>query len=261
MGTGPGEFFGIGRAAINTNEKQILAVDEAHHRIQVFDFHGNFLFSFGKMGGGDGEFMSLTDIEVNHNDNQILVADQHNYRVQVFDSRGTFLFKFGSFGTDDDQFSGPEAIAYHHGHDRIIVCDKHDTLVFDKKGNYLFKLFPYGDHHRAFAYPSSVIVDEKTKHILILDRTLATIFVYDSATYDYLYCIENDDMKASDITVDRTGNIIMCEPSKLRVQICDASGNPIHRFPVNNQPMCICFNSLTGQIVVVVFLKMAIRMY
>ncbi len=53
-----------------------------NHCIKIFDYLGNFRFSFGSNGIGHGQFNGPTGIVVDKLDN-IIVADWGNSRIQV----------------------------------------------------------------------------------------------------------------------------------------------------------------------------------
>ena len=53
------------------------------HAIQVFDFEGRYLYSFGSQGQEAGEFWMPTGLYIDEQDH-IYVADSYNARVQIF---------------------------------------------------------------------------------------------------------------------------------------------------------------------------------
>ena len=58
----------------------LYVVDSGNHRVQAFDYQGNFKFSFGSFGAGNGEFSSpygiCTDCE------KLYVTDSGNDRIR-----------------------------------------------------------------------------------------------------------------------------------------------------------------------------------
>ena len=88
----------------------IYVVDNANHRIQVFDSSGNFITKWGTSGTGDGQFDYPIGITINST-GYIYITDSENHRIQVFDDKGTFIRKWGSYGTADGQFNGSFRIA------------------------------------------------------------------------------------------------------------------------------------------------------
>ena len=59
-------------------------------RIVVFDKHGKYVRSWGKLGTGPGEFSQPHSIVIDSKD-RVYVADRNNVRIQIFDSKGKYL--------------------------------------------------------------------------------------------------------------------------------------------------------------------------
>jgi hypothetical protein len=107
----------------------VYIVDSGNNRVNVFDWYGNFQFSFGSYGSGNGQFISPYDVTTDGN--FVYVTDTGNNRVQLFDMSGNYVDQFGSFGTTTG-FSSPMGIAVDenflyvvdHGNNRVQVFQK-----------------------------------------------------------------------------------------------------------------------------------------
>jgi len=67
----------------------IYTVDSDNNEIKVFDYDGNFLFSFGSYGDGDGEFNS--PFGVTSDGEFVYVTDVGNNRIEIFDLYGNYI--------------------------------------------------------------------------------------------------------------------------------------------------------------------------
>lgn len=66
-------------------------------RISVFDAHGKFLRTIGKVGTGPGEFRTPHGL-VFDSHGRLIVADRHNHRIQMLTKEGKFLREYDNFG-------------------------------------------------------------------------------------------------------------------------------------------------------------------
>jgi DNA-binding beta-propeller fold protein YncE len=88
-------------------------------RIVVFNKHGKYVRSWGKLGQGPGEFSQPHSIVLDSK-NRVYVADRNNVRIQVFDSRGNYLTEWQNIIT-------PWALAIT-ADDQIYVCGSSPML-------------------------------------------------------------------------------------------------------------------------------------
>jgi len=80
--------------------------DADAHRIQMFDFGGRFLGTWGGPGAGAGEFDRPKQITIGREGN-ILVADEGNSRIQVFDRDRRFVRAIGRYGVGEGEMANP----------------------------------------------------------------------------------------------------------------------------------------------------------
>ncbi len=71
------------------DEGNMYVLDSGNHRIQKFDFEGNFLASFGRHGQGPGEFQFPQSIDIDDEGN-MYIADSGNQKVNILKPDGAF---------------------------------------------------------------------------------------------------------------------------------------------------------------------------
>lgn len=65
------------------SEGHLYVADGSANVVQVFDEHGQLLYSFGEHGTGAGDFQLPSGVFIDHED-RIFVADSYNRRIQIF---------------------------------------------------------------------------------------------------------------------------------------------------------------------------------
>jgi hypothetical protein len=95
-------------------------------RIVVFNKHGRYIRSWGKLGQGRGEFSQPHSIVLDSK-NRVYVADRNNVRIQVFNSYGRYLTEWQNIIT-------PWALAIT-ADDEIYVCGSSPMLWTDVPAN------------------------------------------------------------------------------------------------------------------------------
>jgi DNA-binding beta-propeller fold protein YncE len=88
-------------------------------RVVVFDKHGKFIRTWGKLGTAPGEFSQPHSIAIDSR-GRVYVADRNNSRIQVFDAKGKFLTEWKNIIT-------PWALQITKN-DEIYVCGQSPTL-------------------------------------------------------------------------------------------------------------------------------------
>ena len=122
-GGGPGEF-NLAKDAIIDRDNNLLVVDSANFRVQVFDAAGKFLRMFGKLGQQLGDFGRPKEIAVDAANN-IYVVDAMFLNFQILTPEGKLLMSIGS-GSDVDapaQYQMVSGIAVDED-DRVYVVDQ-----------------------------------------------------------------------------------------------------------------------------------------
>jgi tripartite motif-containing protein 71 len=115
----------------------VYVADTGYSRIQVFDSHGSFLFTWGTFGDAPGQFRRPSSLALDAALN-VYVADAGSNRVQVFTRAGVFLRQWGSKGSGAGQFLRPGGIAVNaEGH--VYVADTYNYRIqmFANDGKFL----------------------------------------------------------------------------------------------------------------------------
>lgn len=134
----------------------VYVVDSLNHRVQAFDYYGNFRFSFGSCGTGNGQFNTPYGIA---NDGEYLyVTDSGNARVQVFTLYGVYVSQWGSVGSGDGQFDSPLGIAVDDKFAFVVDSNNNRLQVFLKDGTYVTSVYSF--EGIAFNHPTDCFVDE-----------------------------------------------------------------------------------------------------
>jgi len=136
----------------------VYICDSGNHRIQVTDYDGNPLFTFGSFGSGDGEFN--TPYGVANDGERVYVSDSGNNRVQYFNLLGNYLGQWGTFGTALGEFNGPMGIAVDAAYVYVIDQGNNRFQIFTKDGVCMFALGEFGSGTDQFNAPTNCYVDD-----------------------------------------------------------------------------------------------------
>jgi hypothetical protein len=137
----------------------VYVVDSGNNRVNVWDWIGNFLFSFGSYGTGNGQFNAPYDATTDGN--YVYVTDTGNNRIQIFDMMGNYVDQFGSAGSDIGYFNAPMGIAVDVNFLYIVDHNNNRFQVFTKTSPYYFvqALGSYGSGINQFNGPTDCSVD------------------------------------------------------------------------------------------------------
>lgn len=115
----------------------VYVADTGYSRIQVFDSHGSFLFTWGTFGDAPGQFRHPSALAVDAALN-VYVSDAESNRVQVFTRAGVLLRQWGSKGSGAGQFLQPAGIAVNaEGHVYVADTYNYRIQVFANDGKFL----------------------------------------------------------------------------------------------------------------------------
>lgn len=125
-----------------TSTPFVYICDSGNNRIQVTDYDGTFLFSFGSFGSGNGQFNSPYGVA---NDGvRVYVTDSGNNRVQYFDLYGNYLGQWGTFGTGNGEFNSPKGIAVNGRYAFVVDQGNNRFQIFSALGDFLQTYCSYG---------------------------------------------------------------------------------------------------------------------
>jgi len=161
---GNGQFWGLW--GIASDDSAVYALDVLNHRVQKFDFDGNFINKWGSKGTGDGQFTFPSGIAV---DLQYVYVIDHGNRIQVFNKDGEFLKAMGGGGITPGMFNTPEDIDVDYtGH--IYVADSGNkriqVLSLDNSTN--IDWGSQGTGRGQFEYPQGISVPAPG-HVYVTD--------------------------------------------------------------------------------------------
>jgi len=105
--------------AVAPNGDVYVSDGYGNNRIVVFDKHGKFVRTWGKLGQKPGEFSQPHSVALDSK-GRVYVADRNNSRIQIFDAQGKYL-------TQWDNILTPWAIAITPK-DEVYICGSSPTL-------------------------------------------------------------------------------------------------------------------------------------
>ena len=251
-GSSSGMFVGPWGVAVNERD-EIAVTDSKNHRVQIFSSDGTYLRSFCSKGDQEGELIHPLGIAYLNNGN-IVVADVSNHRLQIFTEQGKYLTQTGGKGNLDHQFDYPWGLS----------VDSDGNIIVADSNNQLIKIFtPSGQFLRKFG-GENLLVDpihciQKDQYFIVSDNGDHSIKVFNTDG-DFLYKFGNEGKGGGEfnkprcLSVDKAGNLMVCDRANDRVQVLELSGKLITTFKLmtGGSPVSIAVLS-DGRIVVSVF--------
>jgi DNA-binding beta-propeller fold protein YncE len=137
----------------------VYVCDQGNNRINIYDWLGNFISSFGSFGTGNGQFNAPYDVTTDGTN--VFVTDAGNNRVQIFDMLGNYISQFGSSGSDFGYFNKPLGIAVDNNFLYVVDSNNSRFQVFQKISPYAFieAIGSYGSGANQFNSPTDCAVD------------------------------------------------------------------------------------------------------
>lgn len=135
----------------------LYVVDSGNNRVQVFDYSGNFKFSFGSYGTGNGQFDNPYGITSDNN--YLWVTDSGNHRVQKFTLQGVYVEQFGTYGSNIDNFNFPKGIATDGLFLYVVDQNNNRFKILTMTGLTVMAIGEYGSGTNQFIHPTNIAVD------------------------------------------------------------------------------------------------------
>lgn len=137
----------------------VYVCDQGNNRINIYDWLGNFISSFGSFGTGNGQFNAPYDVTTDGTN--VFVTDTGNNRVQIFDMLGNYVSQFGSPGSATGTFNKPLGIAVDNNFLYVVDSNNSRFQVFQKISPYTFiqSIGSYGSGVNQFNNPTDCAVD------------------------------------------------------------------------------------------------------
>ncbi|PKM81684.1 MAG: 6-bladed beta-propeller [Firmicutes bacterium HGW-Firmicutes-14] len=143
--------------AVTVADERIYISDTNNKRVQIFDYQGNPIKTFGKLGTKPGEFQFPYGL-AGDSKGSIYVADLYNGTVSKFDKDGKFQGLFAENKPEEKIFEGPAGMAIRD--DRLYVTDvkQHKVKIFDLNGKLVKEIGKPGREQGEFNAPNAVTV-------------------------------------------------------------------------------------------------------
>lgn len=184
------EFYNPAGLALDDRSKRLYVTDPGHHRIQVYDLDGKFLFTIGKRGGEEGQFNYPTNLFIRGD--RLYVTDTMNFRVQIFDLEGKFLDTFGEIGDSLGQFARPKGVAVDsEGHVYVADAAFNNIQVFDDKGRLLLFIGGAGFGPGQFNLPAGMFIDDQDR-LYVVDSYSRRVQVFQYLGKRYKELLERE---------------------------------------------------------------------
>jgi DNA-binding beta-propeller fold protein YncE len=158
----------------------------------------------------------------------IYVSDTNNKRVQVFDTAGSPIFKFGKEGKKEGEFNFPYGISGDKDKN-VYVADLYNGTIsiFDTKGNFLKYFKEKDEKNKAIKSPGGIRIFEEKLYVTDIEQS--KVFVFNLKGEKLLEIGKNGmndgEFRApNSITVDKNGNIYVCDTGNQRIQMFSSKG-------------------------------------
>jgi len=163
--------------AVTVANEQIYIADTNNKRVQIFDYDGNPIKTFGKAGTEPGQFQFPYGLAGDSKGN-VYVADLYNGSVSRFDKDGNFKGLFAEKSASENMFVMPAGIAIKN--DRVYVTDVklHTLKVFDLNGKLVSEYGKKGTKPGELNAPNAVAVDD-AGNVYVTDTGNQRLQVFD----------------------------------------------------------------------------------
>ena len=243
----PGELNCPASLAIHYKTGRIYIADQNHHRVQVFNCNGDYLFMFSDHMKRKGICISL---------NQVFVRQCSGHCIYVYGLEGRTMKIFGIEGSGKGQFKYPHGIDVSEKNQNIYVCDySNDRVQIFTEDLEFHSMLGIG----VFKAPRDVKVTRDK--VLVLDESDPCLFVFSSEHLLNNRLITRGTGKQVSnsycFDIDREYSIIMSDISSHCVYVFSREGEQIHKIGKPGQeigeftnPYGIALDN-TGRIIVV----------
>lgn len=163
--------------AVTVANDKIYISDTNNKRVQIFDYSGNPIKTFGTWGSKPGQFQFPYGV-AGDSKGIIYVADLYNGTVSKFDKDGKFLSLFAEKQASDKVFTAPAGLAIKD--DKVYVTDvrQNTVKVFDSNGNLVKQIGKPGTGLGQLNAPNAVTVDNDG-NIYVTDTGNQRVQVFD----------------------------------------------------------------------------------
>lgn len=140
-------------------EGNVWVMDAGNHRVQEFNFKGEFLQKFGTAGPGSGQLSTAEGLAID-SAGDVFIADTYNARIEEFNAKGEFLATIGTKGSGAGQLIEPTDVALGKA-GSLWVSDwaNNKVVEFNANGEYVRQFGTSGTGNGQFAHPDAIAVD------------------------------------------------------------------------------------------------------
>ena len=163
--------------AVTVVNDRIYISDTNKKRVQIFDYAGNPIKTFGTWGAKPGQFEFPYGL-AGDSKGVIYVADLFNGNISKFDKDGKYLGLFAEKQASENIFTSPAGIAIKD--DKVYVTDvkQHTLKIFDINGKLIKQIGKNGKAVGQFNAPNAVNVDNDG-NIYVTDTGNQRVQVFD----------------------------------------------------------------------------------
>jgi len=202
--------------------RKIYVTDTNNQRVQVFDYDGNPLSTFGTLGTKEGQFQFPYGI-ASDSQGQIYVADMYNSNISIFNSDGKFIKYFGKKG----DFIKPAGLAIDGNKVYISDVEKNQILVYNLDGTKLLTFGEKGTKDGQLSSPNAVLhVGSK---IYVTDTGNDRLQVFDEQG-KFLLKATSELANPRGLSVDAQGNIYVVSSLTNKVVVFNSKGEMLFAF-------------------------------
>lgn len=211
---------------------RIYISDTNKKRVQIFDYEGNSVKTFGTWGANPGQFQFPYGIAGDSKGN-IYVADLYNGSVSKFDKEGKFLGLFAEKNSTEKVFEAPAGVTIKN--DLVYVTDvrQHTLKIFNLQGNLVKQIGSKGVQPGQLNAPNGVAVDNNGT-MYVTDTGNQRIQVFDKNGKSIKLINGSQDGKGQSVFVnprgiglDDKGNIYVVSNLTHRMYIFDKDGKQL----------------------------------
>ena len=243
-GTGNEQLNDARGVTVDHNTGNIYVADYCNRCVKVFDNTAKYSYKFGN-GKGERKMSHPRGLLIR--DNKVFVS--HNHCILVYQLDGKFVSRIGNEGSGELQFDIPCGLSTDESNNNIYVCDCNNHRIQIISENLQYKS-EFGEDTLKFPYD----VKLTQQHIYVLDQSNPCIHVYN---YNHVLIKSmisrregNQIAHSVSFSIDRSGNILITDPSSNTISIFNSNSDIIHKINVSSSPTGIVVDNQDRIIVV-----------
>jgi len=202
--------------------QKIYVTDTNNQRVQVFDYNGNPLSTFGTLGDKEGQFQFPYGI-ASDAQGQIYVADMYNSNISIFNGDGKFIKYFGAKG----DFSKPAGLSIDGNKIYISDAEKNKIMVYNLDGTKALDFGEKGANDGQLNSPNAIV--HAGNKIYVSDTGNDRLQVFDEQG-KFLLKATSELANPRGLSVDSQGNIYCVSSLANKVVVFNSKGEMLFSF-------------------------------